>query len=68
MAPDTLPAIFMEMKTVKIGTRGSPLALRQSSWVKEALSGHYPHLEIEMVIIRTTGDKILDVPLGGYRG
>jgi hydroxymethylbilane synthase len=58
----------MEMKTVKIGTRGSPLALRQTSWVKEALSGHYPHLEIEMVIIRTTGDKILDVPLAAVGG
>jgi hydroxymethylbilane synthase len=58
----------MEINIVKIGTRGSPLALRQSTWVKEALSGHYPYLEIEMVPIKTTGDKILDVPLATIGG
>jgi hydroxymethylbilane synthase len=58
----------MEINTIKIGTRGSPLALRQSTWVQEALSGHYPHLEIEMVTIKTTGDKILDVPLAAIGG
>lgn len=58
----------MQIKSIKIGTRGSPLALRQSHWVKEALTGHYPHLEIEMVVIKTTGDKILDVPLAAIGG
>lgn len=58
----------MEIKTVKIGTRGSPLALRQTSWVQKALSRHYPHLEFETVIIRTTGDRILDVPLATIGG
>jgi hydroxymethylbilane synthase len=58
----------MEIKTIKIGTRGSPLALRQSTWVKEALSRHYPGLEIEMVPIKTTGDKIPEVPLAALGG
>jgi hydroxymethylbilane synthase len=58
----------MPIKTIKIGTRGSPLALRQSTWVKEALAGYFPLLEIEMVAIKTTGDKILDVPLAAIGG
>jgi len=58
----------MQIKSIKIGTRGSPLALRQSIWVREALSGHYPHLEFEVVVIKTTGDKIQDVPLAAIGG
>lgn len=58
----------MPMKIIKIGTRGSPLALRQSGWVKEALVELYPHLEIEMTIIKTSGDKIQDVPLAAVGG
>lgn len=58
----------MQIKSIKIGTRGSPLALRQSAWVKEALSGYYPWLEIELVIIKTSGDKIQDVPLSAVGG
>jgi len=53
---------------IKIGTRGSPLALQQSSWVKGKLADVYPHLRIELVIIKTTGDKILDVPLAAIGG
>jgi hydroxymethylbilane synthase len=58
----------MEIKTITIGTRGSPLALRQSNWVRETLSGFYPHLRIVMKEIRTTGDKILDCPLSAIGG
>lgn len=49
--------------TITIGTRGSELALWQSRWVEGQLRLHYPELTIEMVIIKTTGDKILDAPL-----
>lgn len=58
----------MEIKTITIGTRGSPLALRQSNWVRETLSGFYPHLRIALKEIRTTGDKILDCPLSAIGG
>ena len=58
----------MEIETITIGTRGSPLALRQSNWVRETLSGFYPHLRIVMKEIRTTGDKILDCPLSAIGG
>jgi len=55
-------------KTLKIGTRGSRLALWQANWVKTALEAEDPSLSIELVIIRTKGDKILDVPLAKVGG
>jgi hydroxymethylbilane synthase len=55
-------------KTLKIGTRGSRLALWQANWVKTALEAEDPSLSIELVIIKTTGDKILDVPLAKVGG
>lgn len=45
----------------KIGSRGSQLALWQANWVREQLEGLGVEARIE--IIRTTGDKITDVPL-----
>ncbi|MGA8179829.1 MAG: hydroxymethylbilane synthase [Desulfobacterales bacterium] len=55
-------------RTFKIGTRGSQLALWQANWVKTALEVQDPSLSIELVIIKTTGDKILDVPLAKVGG
>jgi hydroxymethylbilane synthase len=48
---------------LRIGTRGSALALWQANWVKTALLQKHPDLSIELVIIKTQGDKIQDVPL-----
>jgi hydroxymethylbilane synthase len=45
------------------GSRGSALALRQTNWAIEKLKHTNPDLEIEVIIIKTKGDKILDVPL-----
>ena len=53
----------MASKRIIIGTRGSELALWQSEWVKAALQNAYPQLEIELRIIHTKGDKILDTAL-----
>jgi hydroxymethylbilane synthase len=55
-------------KTLQIGTRGSQLALWQANWVKTALEVRDSSLSIELVIIKTTGDKILDVPLARVGG
>jgi len=55
-------------KMLKIGTRGSQLALWQANWVKTAIEAGDPSLSIELVIIKTTGDKILDVPLAKVGG
>jgi hydroxymethylbilane synthase len=47
----------------KLGTRGSPLALWQAERVQALLQETNPGVVIEIVIIQTTGDKILDKPL-----
>lgn len=58
----------MSNKTLRIGTRGSLLALKQSENVKASLQSLWPDLRVELQIIKTTGDKILDVPLAKVGG
>lgn len=48
------------MKKIRIGTRGSKLALRQTELVISALTRQYPHIEFQVQVIKTTGDRILD--------
>jgi len=48
---------------VVIGSRGSELALWQSNWVKGALEKQFPELLVEVFVIKTKGDRILDSPL-----
>ena len=54
--------------TVKIGTRGSKLALWQANWVQSELQKKNPDLCFEIEVIKTKGDKILDVPLAKVGG
>lgn len=54
---------MIQSNTVVIGTRGSELALWQARWVEQELTARYPSLVLKTVIIKTTGDKILDSPL-----
>lgn len=58
----------MPKKTLRIGTRGSQLALWQANWVKSELEKRYPDLEVTLTKIKTIGDKILDVPLAMVGG
>ena len=51
------------MKNIRIGTRDSQLAMWQAEWVQNKLTKLYPHLNFELVSMKTKGDKILDVPL-----
>ncbi len=51
------------MEKIKIGTRGSKLAIAQTKIVENALKQEFPNLQTEIVIIHTKGDKILDKPL-----
>lgn len=53
----------MNKKTIKIGSRGSKLALWQANQVKQAIEEVYPNFLVEIKIIKTKGDKILDVSL-----
>ncbi|MFA5326956.1 MAG: hydroxymethylbilane synthase [Prolixibacteraceae bacterium] len=50
-------------KTIRIGTRGSQLALYQAKKVKATLEEIFPELQVNLKIIKTKGDKILDVAL-----
>ena len=53
----------MTTKTVKIGTRGSKLALYQAFLVQEELQKNFPETTFILEIIKTKGDQILDVAL-----
>ena len=51
-----------------IGTRGSPLALWQANWIKGQLEELHKETTVELVVIKTSGDKIQDVPLAKVGG
>ena len=56
------------MKTIKIGTRKSPLALWQANYVRERLLTEHPGLAVELIKMSTQGDKILDTSLAKVGG
>lgn len=56
------------MKKLTIATRGSKLALWQSHHIKSVIESHFSDVEVELKIIITSGDKILDVPLAKIGG
>lgn len=56
------------MEYVRLGTRDSKLALWQTNFIASELQKKYSHLKIEIVHIKTTGDKILDSPLSKIGG
>lgn len=56
------------MKKLTIATRGSKLALWQSNHIKSVIESHFSDVEVELKIIITSGDKILDVPLAKIGG
>src|SRR5262245_25671415 len=58
----------MSSRRLRLGTRGSALALWQANWTKAELENRWPGLQVELVPIKTTGDKILDVPLARIGG
>lgn len=53
---------------LRIGTRASRLALWQAEFVATELRRFFPSLEVELVKVHTTGDKILDAPLATIGG
>ena len=60
----------MKHNIIRIGTRGSPLALKQATEVRDQLiEAHSLKIEnFEIVIIKTTGDRIVDRPLSNLGG
>ncbi|KAL5702816.1 hydroxymethylbilane synthase [Ranunculus cassubicifolius] len=64
--------VTTKVSLIRIGTRGSPLALAQAYQTREKLMASHPELAeegaIKIIIIKTTGDKILDQPLADIGG
>ncbi|MGB5159289.1 hydroxymethylbilane synthase [Desulfobacterium sp. N47] len=58
----------MIKRKIIIGTRGSKLALWQAEWVKSYLVQKFTDLSVELKIIKTKGDRILDVALAKVGG
>jgi hydroxymethylbilane synthase len=58
----------MQPVKIRIGTRGSPLALWQANWIKSLLEERHSSLQAELIRIKTSGDKIQDVPLAKIGG
>jgi hydroxymethylbilane synthase len=52
------------MMRLRVGTRGSELALWQTNWICERLRAAHAQLEIEQVIIKTQGDLNTDANFG----
>ena len=50
-------------KSIRIGTRGSALALTQTNWVKGELERRAPGRRVETVVIKTSGDRFLSSPI-----
>lgn len=65
-------SVMNSTSILRIGTRGSPLALAQTHHIRDALKAAWPQLAapdaIEIIVIRTTGDKIQDRPLAEIGG
>lgn len=54
--------------TITIATRGSKLALWQANHIKALLENEHRGLSVELLVLKTQGDKILDVPLAKVGG
>ncbi|MGI8510230.1 MAG: hydroxymethylbilane synthase [Gemmatimonadaceae bacterium] len=64
----TITALETSRRTLRIGTRGSALALVQSEMVASAIRARAPDMTVELVRITTRGDAIQDRPLSSIGG
>jgi hydroxymethylbilane synthase len=56
------------MKSIRIGTRGSKLALAQTAWVKAKIEEQYPDARIETILIKTSGDRFSETSIRAIGG
>lgn len=56
------------MKIVRVGTRGSKLALNQAKIIIGMLNERYQDISFEIVVIRSLGDRVSDIPLQDIGG
>ncbi len=57
-----------DCKKVVIGTRGSKLALWQANYIASCIREKHSSVSVELEVIKTSGDKIQDVPLAKVGG
>ena len=55
-------------RTIRIGTRGSQLALTQSRWVQGCIQRQLPGWDVGLVTITTSGDRFVEQPLSAIGG
>lgn len=55
------------MSRIRLGTRGSTLALAQANWVKSQIETHSDHV-VELSIIKTSGDRFVDTAIQNIGG
>jgi hydroxymethylbilane synthase len=60
---DTGEALGPQSSVLRVATRGSALALRQTEIVVDALRARWPGLRVDVVTVRTTGDRDQAAPL-----
>ena len=58
----------MEKNIIRIGTRGSALALAQAGWVRRKLEEAYPGLKVQTIKIKTSGDRFLTSSIKAIEG
>ena len=56
------------MKSIRIGTRGSKLALSQTAWVKAKIAEQHPNARIETILIKTSGDRFSETSIRAIGG
>jgi hydroxymethylbilane synthase len=53
---------------IRIGSRGSQLALAQANWVKRQIEAHVRDAQVELTVIKTSGDQFVDQPIAAIGG
>ena len=56
------------MRSIRIGTRGSTLALAQANWLKAEIGGRWPEAAVSLQIIKTSGDRFVEEALQAIGG
>ncbi|MEE7458020.1 hydroxymethylbilane synthase [Methylorubrum populi] len=57
-----------DARLLRIGTRGSPMALAQTGMVRDRIVAANPGLKTEIVVVSTVADRVLDRPLSEIGG
>lgn len=63
-----MPDRPLKPKPLRLGTRASPLAMAQAHEARDRLCAAHPELEVEIVPVTASGDKVLDRPLADIGG